>query len=197
MSFISFCDAAAEIIHAHAPTRQTAPQIDSVLETFLFLSSSYKFAHNEVLALESLLPAPQALKLLLAEAVERVQRAVEVLGEHLLVKAVASQAPARVAASKVLVGAAGAVKVAPGRDVKHAATDGQVDGGAVHAIVGQQGARRERLEDGGRGLAGQRRGRRGLVQEVGRVEGDGGQNQVEGCDHAGAVHGREAPALLA
>lgn len=85
----------------------------------------------------------------------------------------AGEAAGGVSAGKVLVGAAGAVKVAAGGDVKDAAPDRQVDGGAVGAVVGQQGARHKGLEDGGRGLAGQRRGRRGLVEEVCRVEGDG------------------------
>ncbi len=91
-----------------------------------------------------------------------------------------------IAASEVLVGAAGAVEVAAAGDVEDAAPHGEVHGHAVEPVVRQQGARGKRLEDDGGGVAGQGRGRGRLVEEVGRVEGYDEEDEVQGCDEAGA-----------
>lgn len=151
------------------------------------LALSHQLANNQVLAEESLLPALQALHLLVPEPLERVKRAVEVLGQHVLVEAVAREATARIATSKVLVWTARPVEVAAAGDVEDAAPHGHVDGHVVRAVVGQQRARGEGAEDDGGRLARKRRWRRGLVEEVRRVQGYGDKNQVQRCRESGAA----------
>lgn len=137
--------------------------------TVLFLTLSDQLANNKVLAEEPLLPALQTLHLLGAESLKGIERAVEVLGQHFLVEAVARETAASIAASEVLVGTARPVKVAAASDVKNAAPDGHVHGHAIGAVVGQQDARGEGAEDDGWRLAREGGGRRGLVEEIGRV----------------------------
>lgn len=152
----------------------------------LFAARGDQLADDQVLALEALLPAPQALHLLGAEALKRVQGSVEVLGQHLAVEAVAGEAAAGVAAGKVLVGAAGAVEVAARGDIEDTTAHGEVDGVAVEPIVGQQGARRVCLEDGGGGLARQLGRLARLEEQVGGVGRQEDEERVEGGREAGA-----------
>ncbi|KIH92809.1 hypothetical protein SPBR_02672 [Sporothrix brasiliensis 5110] len=142
-------------------------------------------AHDQVLAVKALLPALQGIQLLGREVVQRVQRPVEVLGQHGLVKRVRRQAAARIAAGKVFVGPAGAIEVAAGRDVKDAATDGQKHGATVLAVKGPEGVGGVGAEDGGRRVFGERRRRRRAEDAVESVEDDGGEEGVEGSDEGG------------
>lgn len=148
----------------------------------LGLTDRHKRADDQVLAREPLLPALQGLELVPAQALQRVKRAVQVLGQHVLVEAPAGQAPRGVPAGEVLVGAAGAVEVPPGRDVEDAAPHGQVDRHAVLAVVGEQCAGREGAEDGGWWLLGDDGRRGGLEGDVEGVAQDEDQEDVEGCD---------------
>lgn len=143
--------------------------------------------NNDVLGLEPLLPPAQGLHLLRPEVRQRVQRAVQVLGQHGLVEAAARQSARGVAPGKVGVGALGAVKVAARRHVEHAAPHGEVDRPAVGAVVREEGAGREGAEDGGWRLGRQGRQRRALeVERVGGVEEGAEEEDVEGGKEAGA-----------
>jgi len=134
-----------------------------------FLTLGHEFSNNKVLRQEPLLPALQALHLLVPKTFEGIQRAVEVLGEHFLVEAMAGKATAGIATGEVLVGAAGSVEVLAARDVEDPAPDTHVHGHAVRAVVGEQRARGECAEDDRGRLARQRCRRRRLVQEIRRV----------------------------
>ena len=99
----------------------------------------------------------------------------------------AGEAAAGVAAGEVLVGAAGAVEVAARGHVEDAAPHREVDGRAVEPVVGQQGPRRVRLEDGGGRLARQLGRRARLEEQVGGIGRQDHEDQVEGGREAGAA----------
>lgn len=98
----------------------------------------------------------------------------------------AGETAAGVAAGEVLVGAAGPVEVAAAGDVEDAPPHGHVHGHVVGAVVGQQDARGEGAEDDGGRLARERGLRRRLVEEVGRVQRDGGEDEVQRRRESGA-----------
>lgn len=146
-------------------------------------------AHDVVLLLEPLLPAPQALHLGVAQPLEPVQVALQVLGEHVLVEAAAREPPRGVAPGKVAVGPAGAVEVPAAGDVEDAAADGEVDGAALLAGEGEEGRRGVGPEDGRRRrgrvlLLGGPRGEDGRVECVGE---DGEEDEVEGGREGGGA----------
>lgn len=153
----------------------------------LKLLHRHKLANDVILLREPLLPPLQRVHLLGAQISQRVQRPIQILRQHVLVEAAARQATTGIPARKVLVGPAGAVKVAAARDVEDDAADGHVDGAVVGAVEGQEGVRVVGLEDDGGRLSGELRGR-GFGEEgcVGCVEDDGDEEDVEGRDEAGA-----------
>lgn len=122
----------------------------------IVVGNRHKLANNVVLPGEGLLPALQGVHLAGSKTVERVQRAVQVLRQHVRVEAVAGQTAAGIATCKVGVRTAGAVEVAPVADVEDAAADGEEDGVAVFAVEGQQRSRGVGAEDLGRRAAGDR-----------------------------------------
>lgn len=145
-------------VHAKPPSEdkkncKTHLSITSHYFFYLFLTLGNQFPHDKILAKEPLLPPLQALHLLITQTLERVQRAVKVLGQHFLVEAVAGEPAAGVAAGEILVGASGPVEVAAARHVEDAAPHRHVHRHPLGAVVGQQRARREGAEDDGWGLA--------------------------------------------
>ena len=145
-----------------------------------------ELANDQVLFIESLFPTLHGVHLLLVEILERVKGAVEVFGQHVLIEAATGQSTASIAASKVGVGAAGAVEVAARGYIEDAAADGEVDGHAVQAIVGEEVRRGEGAEDGGWWGAGQGLGSGGLEAEVDDEDEEGEEDEVDGGDGGGA-----------
>lgn len=141
--------------------------------------------HKTHLLVKSLNPSFQILHLLRRQIFTIIQRAIEVLGQHLLVEALTRQAPRGVPPRKILIRASRAVEVAPWGDVVDFAADGQVDGGVVLAVVLEQRARGECLENDGR-RARWEGGRSGWAQaevnERGEQEEDG---EVQWCCKGG------------
>jgi len=111
------------------------------------LLECHQFPNDKILFVKSLNPTVQVLELFRRQVLAVVQRPVEVLGQHVLVEALAGQAPRRISAGKVLVRSPGAVEVAPAADVVDLASDGEVHGRVVLAAVFQERARRVGLED--------------------------------------------------
>lgn len=105
----------------------------------------------------------------------------QILGQHILVKAAIRQSPAGISAGEVLVGPARSIEVASGGNVEDTAADSEVDGGVLEAVVGGKGWRGEGAEDG----CGRRRGQGGfgdgLEVAVGDEEEEGEEEQVYGC----------------
>lgn len=139
------------------------------------------------LLIEPLNPALEVIELLLGEISAVVERAVEVLGEHVLVEALAGEAARGIAAGEVLVGPAGSVEVAPGRHVVHLAAHRKVYRLIVRPVVRQQRPRRERPEHDRRGPARQRRCYAGLQPEVDEHHQRAQQDQVQRCCGCEAV----------
>lgn len=160
----------------------------------LLLLRSIKLPHgnqlsnNAILFIKPLLPPLQRLNLIRRQVRQRIQRAIEVLGEHILIKATARKPAAGIAASKVGIRAPGTVKVAPARHVKHFAADGEVHGVAVFAVERQQRARRVGLEDDGRrGLGHLVAGGRAEEEAVAGVEDGADEEEVEGREEGVAA----------
>jgi hypothetical protein len=110
----------------------------------------HQLSHNKVLFLESLFPTPQGIQLLSIQILQSVERSVQILGQHVLIKTTAGQASRRIAASEVCIGATRAIEVAAGCDVKDTATNREIDRHVVQAIVGEERGRGEGAEDGWR-----------------------------------------------
>ena len=155
----------------------------------LRVAHGHQLAHDKILFLKPLLPAAQGIHLLGIQALEGIQRAVEVLGQHFLVEAAAGQAARGIPAGKVCVGASGSVKVAAGGDVEDAAAHGEIDGHVVQAIVGEQRGRGEGAEDGWRRGARERLGRRGLEAEIDEEAKEREKQQIDGGEDGGAATG--------
>ena len=110
-------------------------------------------SNNQILPLKPLHPLPQRLHLPLPQPAQIIQRPAQILRQHLLVETPARQPATGVPPSEILVRASGTIEVAAGRDVVDFAAHGQVDGGVVRAVVGEEGRGREGAEDdGGRGF---------------------------------------------
>jgi len=73
---------------------------------------------------------------------------VQILRQHLLVKASERQPTARIPARKVLVGPSWSVEVAARRNIEDTPAHCEVHGHVVRAVVGEKRRRREGLEDG-------------------------------------------------
>ena len=69
----------------------------------LRVSFGHQLANDQVLLVESLLPALQIVQLVIGQTVQIIQRSLEVLRQHVFVEALAGQAARGIPASKVLV----------------------------------------------------------------------------------------------
>nr|POE89829.1 3-oxoacyl-[acyl-carrier-protein] reductase fabg [Quercus suber] len=162
----------------------------------LVVPDRHQLADHQVLLSEPLLPAPQRFHLLPAQILQLIERALQVLGQHVLVEAPAGQPATRVSAGEVGIWTARAVEVAAGGDVEDLAAHGQIDGHAVGAVVGEELRGREDAEDGGRGRGRQCHGWFWPQPHVHEDDEDGEQENVDGrCDgRSGAwsvIGGRE------
>jgi len=92
-------------------------------------------------------PALQILQLLGLKILAIVERAIKVLGQHLLVEALTSQTPRGIATREVLVGTTGAVEVAPARHVIHFALDCEIHRRSIFAVVWEESSWCECAED--------------------------------------------------
>lgn len=92
------------------------------------------FSH---LLIKPLNPTLQILQLFGVQIGTIVERPVEVLGQHLLIEALAREPPGGISTREVLVGSAGTVEVAAAGHVVDFAAHRQVDWLVLGAVVGQ------------------------------------------------------------
>lgn len=154
----------------------------SSLFGLVLIANSHQLANNKVLLKKPFLPALERFQLLLVEIAQSVERAVKVLGKHLLVKATAGETAGGIATRKVSVGTTGSIEVAATSDIEDATTHGQVNGHVFLAVVRQQRPRGEGFEhDGGLFLG---NGGRGMWPQpaVCCVEKHAEEDEVEGGD---------------
>lgn len=151
----------------------------------LLIPHRHQLAHDEILVAELVLPPLERLELVGRQIRQLVERAVEVLGQHLLVEAAARESARRVPAGKVGVGPAGPVEAPAARDVKDAAPHGEVHGLVVLAVERQEGAWCEDLEDGGVGVGGGDVGRRRSEEGVSGPEEEAEEDEIEGGEKPG------------
>jgi hypothetical protein len=136
------------------------------------------------LLIEPLHPPLQILPLLPRQILTRVQRPVQILRQHLLVKALTRQPPRRIPPRKVLIHAAWPVEVPTGRNIVDFPLHRQVHRPVVLAIVRQQRAGRERAEDGrGRSL-GELDGRGGAEAQVQDRAEEDEEGNVQRCEQS-------------
>lgn len=131
----------------------------------------------------------QRLHLIGPQALKPIQRPIQVLRQHIGIKAATGQPTARIPTRKVRIRSAGAVEVAAARDVEHAAPHGEVHGRVLLAVEGEQGAGRVGAEDGRGGLAREGGWPGGAVELVGCVEDGGEDDDVEGREEGCAARG--------
>src|SRR4051794_28523364 len=92
----------------------------------LLIPSSNKSPHNKVLLTEAVLPTLECLQLIAGKVCQSIKRAIQILGQHLLVEAPLRKAPRGIAARKVGIWPTWAVEVTAAGDVEHAAAHGEV-----------------------------------------------------------------------
>jgi hypothetical protein len=153
----------------------------------LRVAHGYQLADDKILFIEPLFPASQCIHLLGIQVLQRVERPIQIFGQHVLVEAAARQTSRGISASKVCVGAAGAVEVAAGGDIKDTAADGYVDWHVVEAIVGEERGRSEGAEDGWRRSARERLRGRWPEAEVDKAGEEREEDQVDGCEDRSAA----------
>ena len=133
-------------------------------------------------------PPIQILQLLRPQILAGIQRPIQILRQHLLIEALTRQSSRCISSREVFVGPAGTVEVAAGRDVVDFATDGEVDRGVVLAVVFEEGARGECLEDARAGLRGEGDGVGGAEEaEVDYCEEQEEEGDVKRCGYDEAV----------
>lgn len=113
----------------------------------LRMSHGHKFADHQVLLIEPLFPPTQRIHLLRIQIFKLIQRPLQVLRQHILIEATACQASTRVASRKVVVWTSWTIEVTTRAYVKDFSSNGEVDWGAVLAIVWQESWRCEGAED--------------------------------------------------
>lgn len=161
----------------------------SLLLTFLalllflwLLPNRHQPSHNQIFGLKLLLPPSERLLFLRSKILQLVQRSIQVLGQHLIIKALHTQPPRRITTRKVLVRRTGTVELPAVGDVEHAPAHRKEDARLVAAVVREEGARGEGAEDDGGGFFGE--GGCGCRFEGGveAVEEDGEEEDVEWGD---------------
>ena len=148
----------------------------------------HQLPHNQILLTKPLLPPPQSLHLLPTQVFQLIQRSLQILRQHIHIKRPTRKTATCVAAREVGVGSSRAVEVATWCDVKDAAADGEVDGGVVLAVVGEEGGWGEGFEDGGGwwGREGGGEGWGGPEAVVDQEGEEGEEDEVDGCCDGGA-----------
>lgn len=133
-----------------------------------------------------LIPPIQILNLLRPQILTIIQRALQILRQHLLIKALTRQSPRRIPPREILIRAPRSIEVASGAHVEDLTADGEEDRRAVLAIEGEEGAWRVGLEDDGR--RGLRKGlRRRRAEAVVDQDGEEGEeNEVDGGGDGGS-----------
>lgn len=149
--------------------------------SFRFLASNGdEFANDQVFLREALFPSAEGLPLLLVQVLQVVKRAIQVLGQHVLVEAAMSQTATRISASKVRIRTTGTVEVSSGRHVKNTAAHRKIDGHAIQAVVWEEVGRGEGAEDGGRRSFRKHLRLRGLETEIDQEDEEREKDDVDG-----------------
>jgi hypothetical protein len=145
-----------------------------------FAPHGHEFTHDQIFLFKALLPALHGLHLLVTQVLERVQRSIEILGQHVLIEAATGQSSARIAACKVCIGAARAIEVAAARYVKDTTPDCQIYGHAIETIVWEELRRSKGAKHGRRWGAWECGWSRGLEAEVDEDGEEGEEDEVDG-----------------
>lgn len=124
-------------------------------------------------------PPPQILPLLPRQILTRIQRPIQILGQHLLIKALTRQSPRGIPPREVLIHPARTVEISSGGHVVDFSLHSEIHGPVVGAVVGQQGSGREGAENGGGGALGEFGGGSGAEAEVEDGEEEDEEGQVE------------------
>jgi hypothetical protein len=126
----------------------THPLPPSLRRTPPQLPHRNQLPNHQILLRKLLLPPLQRLQLLPIQIRQRIQRPIQILRQHILIKTPTRQPATRIPPREVRIRSAGTVKVPAGGDVEDAAAHGEVYWFAVQAVFGQQCPWREGLEDG-------------------------------------------------
>jgi hypothetical protein len=118
------------------------------------------------LLIKPLHPPLQILPLLSRQILTGIQWPIQILRQHLLIKALTCQTPCRIPPCKVLIHATGPVEIPSRGHIVDFALHRQVHRPVILTIVRKQRARRERAEDGRGGAFWELDGRGGAEAEV-------------------------------
>ena len=152
--------------------------------TLAFPPFSYSCTH---LLIEPFNPPIQILQLIRAQIITLIQRPIQVLRQHLLIKTLTRQSPRRIPSRKVLIWSSRPIEIAPRSDVVYLAAHSEVDGVTGCAVVLEEGAWGECLEDFGGWLAWEGDGVGGAEEaEVEHCEEEDEEGYVEGCGYCEA-----------
>lgn len=158
----------------------------------LLLALRNQLAHHQILFEKPALPISQGGHFFFVQVLKIIQGPMQILGQHVIIEAPASQSATRIPPCEILIRSPGPVEVAPGGNVKDLTAYGEVDGLAVLAIKGYQFGGREGFEDGGWWTLGDDGGRRRAKAVVGKHQEEGEEDQINGCGNGGT---REAVSL--
>lgn len=143
-------------------------------------TNSHQLANNQILLAEPFFPPTHGLQLLIVQVLKSIQRSIEILGQHFLVKATARKTSTGVAASEVRIRTAWTVEVTSRCHIKYAATHRQVYWHTILAIVGKELGWGKGSENGRRRSTRQGLRSRRFEAQIDDENEQGEENQVDG-----------------
>ena len=113
----------------------------------LRMSHRHQLPHHQILLIKPLFPPFKILHLLTTQIFQPIQRPIQILRQHLLIKALTSQASTSISASEILVWSSWTIKVATRRNVEDSSPYGHEHRLSVFAVVRSKLGWSEDLED--------------------------------------------------